>query len=128
MPNTQSRATREIKPVSVQKLVDDYIYRIDLDADYQREKIWSRGAQEKLLDSILENIDVPKIYLARVKDRESFDFECVDGKQRMATLLNFFKPERGGESPLTVKVAGKKYTYKQLKEEFPQLAERIEDF
>jgi hypothetical protein len=124
----QSHFTREVKSVSVKKLVDDYVYRIDLDADYQREKIWSRGAQEKLLDSIVHNIDIPKIYLAEVEDDESFDFECVDGKQRMATLLNFFKPERAGESPLAVRVAGEKYTYKQLKEEFPQVAQRIEDF
>lgn len=128
MASKQSYKTREVEQVSIQKLVKDYIYRIDLDADYQREKIWSRTAQEKLLDSILKNIDVPKIYLARVKDRESFDFECVDGKQRMATLLNFFKPEPGGERPLRVNLLGKKYTYKELKDEFPQLAQRIEDF
>jgi hypothetical protein len=128
MASKQSQTEREVRPVSIKKLVDDYIYRIDLDADYQREKIWSRGAQEKLLDSILKNIDVPKIYLARVRDGESFDFECVDGKQRMATLLNFFKPEKVGGSPLTVTVAAEKYTYQELKKEFPQLAQGIEDF
>ena len=96
--------TSEHRPIPVKKFIDDYLYRIDLDADYQREKIWSRGDQEKLIDSIIQNIDIPKIYLARIEDKENFDFECIDGKQRMATLLNFFKPEQSTDSPLTVRV------------------------
>ncbi|HVS87718.1 MAG TPA: DUF262 domain-containing protein [Candidatus Acidoferrum sp.] len=112
----------------MKELIDDYIYRIDLDADYQREKIWSRKNQEELLDSIIQNIDIPKMYLAEVKDDENFDYECIDGKQRMATLLNFFKPEAAGDNPLTVKVAGDKYTYKQLQRDLPQVAEKINNF
>ena len=63
-----SRTTRELKSIPVNEFITDYVYRIDLDADYQREKVWSREAQEKLVDSIIKNIDIPKIYLARVKD------------------------------------------------------------
>jgi len=118
---------RTLENVAIKTFVDDYIYRIDLDADYQREKIWSRDNQLKLLDSILKNIDIPKIYLARVQGDENFDFECIDGKQRMATLLNFFKPEPD-ETPLTVNIAGENYTYKRLRKELPPLAKKIEDF
>jgi uncharacterized protein with ParB-like and HNH nuclease domain len=78
--------TRSLKNVRIKEFIDDWIYRIDLDADYQREKIWSREDQEKLLDSIIKGIDIPKMYLARVKGKKNFDFECIDGKQRMATL------------------------------------------
>src|SRR2546425_585952 len=112
---TKSPISREIKLISVKEFIEDYVYRIDLDADYQREKIWSRKNQEELLDSIIKNIDIPKIYLARVTDDENFDYECIDGKQRMTTLLSFFKPETNGENPLTVPIAGEKYTYKRLK-------------
>ncbi len=119
---------RKVESYTVKKLIDDLIYRIDLDADYQREKIWSRKNQEELLDSIIQNIDIPKMYLARLKDNESFDFECIDGKQRMTTLLSFFKPESDEENPLAVRVAGEKYTYKRLKKELPILASKIEDF
>jgi len=129
MPTTtKGRITRELESIPVKKFIDDYIYRIDLDADYQREKIWSRGDQEKLIDSIIQNIDIPKIYLARVSGNKNFDYECIDGKQRMATLLNFFKPEQAGDNPLTVRVAGDRYTYKQLQEDLPQLAKKIEDY
>lgn len=122
------RMTRELKTIAVKEFIDDYVYRIDLDADYQREKIWSREDQLKLMDSIIQNIDIPKLYLARVKGSENFDFECIDGKQRMATLLDFFKPEQGGRGPLTVTVAGERYTYKQLKAELPRLARKIEAY
>src|SRR5437879_5575055 len=100
----KSQITREIRPIRAKQFIDDYIYRIDLDADYQREKIWSRTNQECLLDSIVKNIDIPKLYLAQVNDSENFDYECIDGKQRMATLLNFFKPDQTGENPLTVRI------------------------
>src|ERR1700690_2630461 len=85
--------TRELKTIPLRAFIDDYIYRIDLDADYQREVIWSRSNQEQLIDSILQGIDIPKLYLMQVKDNENVDFECIDGKQRMSSLLNFVKPD-----------------------------------
>jgi len=119
---------RELRSISAKKFIDDYVYRIDLDADYQREVIWSRDQQEMLLDSIVQNIDIPKIYLARVEGNENFDFECIDGKQRMTTLLSFFKPEPGEDNPLRVRVAGEQYTYKRLKKDLPQIAAKIEEY
>jgi len=127
-PKTKARTTRELLSIPIKKFIDDYIYRIDLDADYQREKVWSREDQEKLIDSIIQNIDIPKLYLARVKDNENFDYECIDGKQRMATLLGFFKPEKAGDNPLTVWVAGERYTYKRLRSELPELARKMENY
>jgi len=124
---TKPRPARELKSISIKEFIDDYIYRIDLDADYQREKIWSRDDQEKLIDSIVQNIDIPKIYLVRVRGSENFDFECIDGKQRMTTLLSFLKPEPG-ETALAVRIAGEKYSYKRLQRELPALAKKVEDY
>lgn len=118
---------RTLKTITIKKLIDDYIYRIDLDADYQREKIWSRKNQEELLDSIIKDIDIPKLYLARLTD-DNFDYECIDGKQRMTTLLDFYKPETGSQNPLCVRVAGEKYTCKQLQDDLPKLATKINEF
>ena len=125
---TKSQVTRDLESISVKEFIDDYVYRIDLDADYQREKIWSREDRELLLDSIIKNIDIPKLYLAEVTDNENFDYECIDGKQRMTTLLDFFKPDTSDEDPLVVRIAGEKYTYGRLKKELPPLARKIEDF
>jgi hypothetical protein len=122
-----SNTERLVLPISVKSLIDDYIYRIDLDADYQRDRIWSRTDQERLLDSIITNIDIPKFYLAEVTGRKQYNYECIDGKQRMTTLLNFFKPEPN-DKPLTVKITEEKYTYTRLKRVLPKFAKKIEDF
>jgi len=120
--------SRHLESIPIKKFINDYVYRIDLDADYQREKIWSREDQEKLLDSIVRNIDIPKIYLAQARSKENFDWECIDGKQRMATLLDFFKPDPSADNPLTVDVFGDQYTYKRLRAELPSLARKIEQY
>lgn len=126
MSTKSTRFSLEI--IAVRKFIDDYIYRIDVDADYQREKIWSKEQQEKLLDSIINDIDIPKIYLVKVEDNENFDYECIDGKQRMTTLLRFYKPEPAEKFPLKIRFLQKKYTYKELKEEHPTIAKKIDDF
>jgi hypothetical protein len=129
MPGKNSpQITRQLQSIAIKDFIKDYVYRIDLDADYQREKIWSQEEQELLLDSVIKNIDIPKLYIAEVTDNENFDYECIDGKQRMSTLLNFFKPEPDEDNPLVVRVAGEKYTYKRLKKELAPLAKKIEDF
>ena len=118
---------REIKTVSVKKFIDELVYRIDLDAEYQRDKIWPQDKQELLLDSIIRDIDIPKIYLAEIKSTQ-FDYECIDGKQRISTLLRFFKPETNEKNPLMVEVAGRGYTYKNLKHEHPTVAKFIDEY
>lgn len=118
--NKKPERKRILESITIKKLIEDYVYRIDLDADYQREKIWSRKNQEELLDSIIQDIDIPKLYLAEVQSDDNFEFECIDGKQRMTTLLDFYKPEPGADNPLRVKVAGEKYSYKQLQKDLPQ--------
>ena len=125
---TSASVTRKIQAISAKKFIDDYLYRIDLDADYQREKIWSRRDQETLIDSIIQNIDIPKMYLARIEGKGNFEFECIDGKQRMTTLLNFLKPEQSADSPLTVRVFGERYTYKELRKEHPTLADKVDEY
>jgi len=125
---TKTTATRSLLNISVKDFIDDYVYRIDLDADYQREKIWTTNQQELLLDSIAKDIDIPKIYIVEVKDNKQFNFECIDGKQRMTALLRFFKPDSNEESPLMIRLLEEKYTYKRLKKEHPSVAKKIEDY
>jgi len=119
---------REIENVTIKKLVEKMIYRIDLDADYQREKIWSRSNQEELLDSVLLNIDIPKLYLARTENDDGVEFECIDGKQRITALIGFYDPTTVEGPPLTVKVAGEKFSYAELREEHPTIADKMDNF
>src|SRR5437762_2645791 len=119
---------RTSETLTVKKLMEDYIYRIDLDADYQREKVWSKTEQEELLDSIVKDIDIPKLYLAKTQNNKQFDYECIDGKQRLLTLSSFLDPEDGEKSPLLIDILNKKYTFKELQEHHSTIAKSIEDF
>jgi hypothetical protein len=125
---TTEETIRTLMNIPVKKFVDDYVYRIDLDADYQREKIWTTKQQELLLDSILRDIDIPKIYIVEANGNKQFDYECIDGKQRMTALLRFFKPEPNEKSPLMVRHYEKKYTYEVFKKTHPTDAKKIEDY
>jgi len=122
------KGNRELLNISVKEFIDDYVYRIDLDADYQREKIWTVKQQQLLLDSILWAIDIPKIYIVKVKGNKQYDYECIDGKQRMVALLRFFKPDPSDEFSLKVKHYGTEYTYDAFKREHPADAKKIEDY
>src|ERR1039457_4008811 len=129
--NNKAGSKRTTTQYTIKELViDGLILSIDLDADYQREKIWSTDDQKKLLDSIIQDIDIPKIYLAKIQDDKQFDYECVDGKQRLVTLINFFKPNlfKDGSKPLTITFDTREYTFEQLKKEYPKVAERIENY
>lgn len=64
--------------------------RYDLQPDYQRDKVWSKDDKQKLLDSILKQWDISKVYL-HVIDKENF--EVVDGQQRLSTVYDFYENE-----------------------------------
>jgi len=128
-PSNILTTNRDLINISIKELVDDYLYRIDLDADYQREHIWSLKQQEELLDSIFQDIDIPKLYLVKtLSNNKNFDYECIDGKQRMTCLLNFISPDSNEEPSPKFFLGGERYTYKELKEEHPTIAKKIEDY
>ncbi len=116
--------------MKIKELVGSFIYTVDLDADYQREKIWSTRDQQLLLDSIIRDIDIPKLYLASVENNKQFDYECIDGKQRMLTLLTFFKPEqeKDRKAALTLPLFNQDYSYQALQREYPKIAQKIENY
>lgn len=130
MPTGDRSVKLDTFSIRIQDLVDEFIYTIDLDADYQREKIWSTNEQKLLLDSVINDIDIPKLYLAKVQANDQFEYECIDGKQRMVALLSFMKPEPGKDTKgaLTLPLFNREYSYQLLKSEHPKIAEKIENY
>ncbi|MCC6686773.1 MAG: DUF262 domain-containing protein [Fimbriimonadaceae bacterium] len=61
--------------------------RFILDPDFQRDFVWDRGKQSRLIESILLRIPLPVFYVAEDTDGR---FIVVDGRQRLTTLLHFF--------------------------------------
>lgn len=69
--------------------------RIQLDPDYQRMgDIWTLDKRQLLIDTILNEFDIPKLYLHKFskplkKGSKTYDFAIIDGKQRLETMWAF---------------------------------------
>ncbi|HMG76841.1 MAG TPA: DUF262 domain-containing protein [Pyrinomonadaceae bacterium] len=59
--------------------------------DFQRErKLWSAPQKALLIDSILKDIDIPKLYFNK---NDKAEFEVVDGQQRLWAIWDYFNDE-----------------------------------
>ncbi|WP_288142949.1 DUF262 domain-containing protein [Mesorhizobium sp.] len=76
---------------SIEKLVK-FKDKINLNPAWQRGPAWRDGRRVLLIDSILRNMDVPKIYLRRLQAGGMYDFEAVDGQQRLRAIWDFVAP------------------------------------
>ena len=56
---------------------------------YQRGPVWSVNHQQLIVDSILRDYDIPKLYLRAVKDSD-YTWEVIDGQQRLRAIWDFF--------------------------------------
>jgi hypothetical protein len=71
------------------KLLNDS-RKIWLNPEYQRGEVWTRSQKQLLLDSLLNNIDIPKVYLREIK-KVTFEFEVVDGQQRLRSIFEYLE-------------------------------------
>jgi hypothetical protein len=62
-----------------------------LNPTFQRRSVWSPAARSYLIDTILRQMPIPKIYLRTMIDprRQTAVREIVDGQQRMRAILDF---------------------------------------
>jgi Protein of unknown function DUF262 len=70
---------------------------IDTDPPYQRRgNIWSKDAKAYLVDSILNDFDIPKFYLADFSfansplNTNAMQYAIIDGKQRFEAIFDFY--------------------------------------
>lgn len=67
--------------------------RLELRPDFQRREVWSEAARIMLMDTILRNVPMPKIYLSNlIKDERTFR-TVIDGQQRISAILSFLRNE-----------------------------------
>lgn len=72
----------------------NYLYnqkKLWLNPSYQRESVWALSQKQLLMDSLLNDIDIPKLYFREVNN--DYDFEVVDGQQRLRTIFEFFQDQ-----------------------------------
>ncbi|WP_298307367.1 DUF262 domain-containing protein [uncultured Erythrobacter sp.] len=63
--------------------------RIDPTPDYQRPPAWSRKQKQLLIDSILREYDIPKMYWRAVDRDDGVKYEVIDGQQRLRTIWEY---------------------------------------
>ena len=71
--------------------------KIDMNPPYQRQgRLWSRGDKAFLIDSILNDYDIPKLYMADFTfgnvslNKQGLPYAIIDGKQRFEAILDFY--------------------------------------
>ena len=73
--------------------------KLMLQPDYQRREVWSPAARIMLIDTILRNIPMPKIFVSTlIKDERTYR-TVIDGQQRISAILGFLRNEFCLKSP-----------------------------
>ena len=62
--------------------------RIDTNPDYQRPAVWTKAQKQLLIESILREYDIPKLYWREVSVKPD-KYEVVDGQQRLRAIWEF---------------------------------------
>lgn len=62
--------------------------RIDTNPDFQRPAVWTNAQKQLLIDSILREYDVPKMYWRKVGEKPD-RYDVVDGQQRLRAIWSF---------------------------------------
>lgn len=114
--------------------------RIDMAPPYQRRaEIWSHWKRAHLIDSLLNDFDVPKFYIGNFYEMPVAElnpthkpYSIIDGKQRLGAIFDFFADAvRLNKSCVCdefpdASIGG--MSYSELKAKYRLIAEKVESF
>lgn len=86
------------------------IGRLEINPVFQRGEVWSEAARVMLIDSILNEIPLPKILVSKKIKGGSTHRIIIDGQQRTKTILAFLNDEFILKSPYTGVKVGQKFS------------------
>lgn len=113
---------------------------IKVDPEYQRQgEVWDLSKKQLLIDSILNDYDIPKLYFHHLQgwyeqdfDQDKYRYSVIDGRQRLETIWEFVdgkfslaKDFKLLDNP-DLDVGGA--TYQALAERSPRLKVRFDSF
>jgi hypothetical protein len=112
---------------------------IDFAPPYQRRgRLWNEHERQFLVDSIINEYDIPKIYLADFNFTNSElntgrkPYAIIDGRQRLEAIFDFFLNKYVTSDAIRyikdTSLDIKGLSYKDLKENYPKIAEQFEEF
>lgn len=133
------------EPKSLRWWYEQYLsQKIDMAPPYQRKaEIWSNWKRAHLIDSIINELDVPKFYVAdfyrnpskesnRTLNKQKVPYAIIDGKQRFGAIFEFFNdgvklnPSCVLTDDPSISLAN--LTYSGLCNKYPFVAERFDRF
>jgi len=113
--------------------------RIQSDPSYQRQgAVWDRYKKQLLLDSILNDYDIPKLYFHALNSEQKtklgnqFDYAIIDGRQRLEAIWEFINDEWSLDSDFvlfsdsSVEAGGLRYS--DLAKKYPDLKVFLDSF
>lgn len=111
------------------RTIHDVIRRIDkgtyvMDPEFQREFIWPKDKQSKLIESVIMRIPLPVFYMA---ENDAGRMVVVDGLQRLSTFVSFAKNKLRLNLPDRVKPDRGELHKKRFSNLNPKLQNRFED-
>ena len=108
--------------------------KIDMNPPYQRHgRLWSKTDKAFLIDSIINDYDIPKIYMADFTfgtaslNKKGLPYAIIDGKQRMEAMFEFFSGDLVLDDDFvfqqnpSMKLGGLAYT--DLTKNYPEVAD-----
>jgi hypothetical protein len=107
-----------------------------INPDYQRMgEIWTLDKKQLLIDSIINDFDIPKIYFHDLRDfnpKSKFEYAIIDGRQRLEAIWAFIDGEFALADDFDyirdpkIKIAG--LTYKELSAKHQQIKQLFDAF
>jgi hypothetical protein len=112
---------------------------IDFDPPYQRRGgLWSKSDKAFLIDSVLNEFDIPKVYIADFTygpapfNEKNTRYAVIDGKQRFEAIFDFFDgnlllaPSFAYAADPTLHLGG--LSYRDLRANHPRVARQFDNF
>lgn len=94
--------------------------RLVVDPEWQRQYVWDKKRASKLIESVLSDIPIPVIYLAKTAEGK---YEVIDGLQRLTSVFTYFQ----NEYPLTGLELHREAEGKSFRDLSPSLQSKLED-
>ena len=80
------------------------------DNRFQRSAVWNLKQEQFLMDTILKEFDIPKVYFWDLENEDSdFKYAVVDGQQRLTTIFKFINNEFSLSEEFTPEYANLKF-------------------
>jgi len=92
----------DYEKVVIKELLDDYERKeLDINPWYQRRSVWTRPQKAYLINSILEQMPIPSIFIRHYLNIESEKSvkEVVDGQQRIRSIFEYVADDFSARHP-----------------------------